>query len=234
MNTLWNNYCGILTIITVKHKHMKRILILLLLLSFSGIAAAQYDPKALSILDEMSSYYKSISSFKAQFSYILENTMENINEEFSGEITVKGDQFKLDLGEQIIFNDGETQWTYLKDVNEVNIDYYLPEDGDMSPSNIFSAYKKGYKYMYIEEQVLGGVANHVIDLVPDDQGKAFFKIKLWITKSNNRMSQWKLFDKTGNTYLYNIKKFESNVKVSESDFVFDPAKYPDVTEIDLR
>lgn len=213
---------------------MKKLVYIFLLSGIAVLAYGQYDPKALEVLDKMSAKYKSLGSFKATFSYVLENKMEDINEEFSGEIIVKGDKFRLDLGEQEIFNDGETIWTYLKDVNEVNIDYYLPEDGDMTPSNIFTAYKQGYKYMLLEDENLKGKTYHVVDLVPDDPDKPFFKVRLWIDKNDNTLSQWKLFDKTGNTYLYDIKSFNGDYSAEDSDFVFDPSKYPGVNEIDLR
>ena len=211
-----------------------RLLVLLCLLGVFGMSYGQYDQKALGILDAMSDKYQNLTSFYASFSYTLENEMENIHEEFSGDIVVKGDMFKLDLGEQEVYNDGETMWTYLKDVNEVNIDYYFPEDGDMTPSTIFSAYKKGYKYLFLEEETIENNIYNVIDLIPDDPDKPFFKVRLWIHKTDNTLNRWKLFDRTGNTYLYLITSFKDDYNVKDEDFVFDSSKYPGVTEIDLR
>jgi len=212
----------------------KRFLILLFLSGVIGVSYGQYDQKALAILDAMSAKYKNTASFYASFSYTLENETENIHEEFSGDIIVKGDKFKLDLGEQEVYNDGETMWTYLKDVNEVNIDYYFPEDGEMTPSTIFSAYKSGYKYLFLEEETLENKIYNVIDLIPDDQDKPFFKVRLWIKKNDNSLFRWKLFDKTGNTYLYSITEFNDTYNAKDEEFVFDSSKYPGITEIDLR
>ncbi len=214
----------------------KKIVLLALLICFVGFikGMSQYDPKALDILNRMSSNYNNLKSFKAEFTYELENKMENIQEKFTGDIIIKGDKFKLDLGDQLIFNDGETLWTYLKDVNEVNIDYYLPEDGDMTPSNIFTAYREGYKYMFIEEESIDNRIFQVIDLVPDDANKPFYKVKLWINKSDYSLKQWELFDKTGNTYLYDIVKFDNSYNADDKEFLFDAKKFPGVEEIDLR
>lgn len=206
----------------------------LFLTGLTGIVFGQYDPAARGVLDKMSAQYENIGSFRANFTYTLENEMEDIQEEFSGNIIVKGDKFKLDLGEQAIYNNGETIWTYLKDVNEVNIDYYLPQDGDMTPSNIFSAYETGYKYMLLPDERIGNTVYKVVDLVPDDPNKTFYKARLWINSNDFSLSQWKLFDKTGNTYLYDITGFDSEYKASDSEFEFDSSKYPGVVEIDLR
>jgi len=214
----------------------KKIILLAFLISFVGYVngQGQYDPQALEILNQMSSNYNDLNSFKAEFTYVLENKMENIQEKFAGDIIIKGDKFKLDLGDQLIFNDGETLWTYLKDVNEVNIDYYLPEDGDMTPSNIFTAYREGYKYMLLEEEKIGNHIYQIIDLVPDDVNKPFYKVKLWINKNDHTLKQWELFDKSGNTYLYDIVKFDSSYNAEDNEFLFDSNRFPGVEEIDLR
>ena len=211
-----------------------KLLILLFISAFIRISYGQYDPKALTILDAMSEKYNSLDSYFASFTYILENDLESIHEEFAGNIIIKRDMFKLDLGDQEVFNDGETMWTYLKDVNEVNIDYYFPEDEDLTPSSIFSAYKRGYKYMLMEDETIDNAVYNVIDLVPDDQDKPFFKVRLWIKKTDNSLFRWKLFDRTGNTYLYTITKFNDAYNAKDAEFIFDASKYPGVTEIDLR
>jgi len=213
---------------------IKKILVVVFLLAFIKPVMGQYEEQALKILDQMSEKYKNLNSFKADFTYTLENKMEKIQEEFSGNIIVKGDQFKLDLGDQVIFNDGEIMWTFLKDVNEVNVDYYLPEDGDMTPSNIFTAYQDGYKYMLAGKDQIGNQNYDIIDLVPDDPGKSFYKVKLWINENDHSLKQWTLFDKSGNTYLYKIVNFNGNYNARDDEFRFNEEDYPGVEVIDLR
>ena len=111
------------------------ILALLLLLSVLSVSA-QYDPKALEILEAMSKKYKAIESFQADISQTLTNEVEKINEEMKGKITVKGEKFRLALPEQEIINDGTTQWTYLPDAKEVNIDTYDPTSDDVNPTSL--------------------------------------------------------------------------------------------------
>jgi outer membrane lipoprotein carrier protein len=213
---------------------IKKMIFLACLTGFFMPVMGQYEEEARTKLDQMSEEYKDLESFKADFTYSLENKMENIQEEFSGNIIVKGDKFKLDLGDQVIFNDGEIMWTFLKDVNEVNIDYFLPEDGDMTPSNIFTAYRDGYKYLVAGEEKLGSQDYDIIDLVPDDPDKPFYKVKLWIGKKDHALKQWKLFDKSGNTYLYEIVNFNKSYDARDSEFVFEASKHPGVEMIDLR
>ena len=213
---------------------MKKSLITLFLLISSKLMFAQYDPKALEILEAMSDKYKNLTSFEANLTSSLVNEVDGINEEFKGKITVKGDKFKLALDDQEIINNGTTVWTYLPSAEEVNIDNADPDTDEYNPSKFYSIYKKGFKYLYLEEKMEDGVLCEVVDLVPEKKDAQYFKIRMNITKKDKNIQSWTMFDKSGNRYKYTISKFVGNVKVDDSFFTFDPKKYPGVEVIDLR
>jgi len=215
---------------------MKKLLGLgIFLLNLNFISYGQYDQKALVILDAMSAKYKSFTAFKANIVYSLVNESEGISENFTGEITIKGDKYLLVMDEQTVINDGTTVWTYLPDVNEVNIDNYDPESGDISPSEIYTAYKSGYKYLFLEEISMGNNVYEIVDLVPEDaKNNQFFKVRMQISKKDKTLKSWTMFDKSGNNYKYSITEFDPSLNPSDSFFVFDVTKYKDIEVIDLR
>ena len=213
---------------------MKQLSLVFLLLSIGLVSHAQYDPKALEVLDAMSAKYKSIPAFKANITSSLLNEGEGINEEFGGEITVRGDMYRLKMDEQLVINDAVTVWTYLPDVNEVNIDNYDPDEDGITPSKIYDAYKEGYKYLYLQDEKEGGVLCSVVDLVPNDLDAQFFKIRMRISKADYTLQSWTMFEKSGNEYKYSISNFDPTITVSDDFFKFDPGKYPGVEIIDLR
>src|SRR5689334_1658932 len=128
------------TIFVFIETRMKKSLLAIVLLVFAKFAFAQYDPKALEILDAMSKKYKAIPAFEANISYTLTNEVEKINEEFKGKITVKGEKYRLVLPEQEVINNGSTIWTYLPEAKEVNIDNYDPKSEDIKPSKLHEIY----------------------------------------------------------------------------------------------
>lgn len=213
---------------------MKKLILSLFTLFLAGSVFAQYDPKALQTLDAMSKRYKAIPAFEANISYTMTNDVEKINEEFKGKITVKGDKFRLALPEQEVINNGATIWTYLPEAKEVNIDNYDPNSEDINPSKIYEIYKKGFKYLYLQDRTEGGVVCEEIDLVPEKKDAQYFKIKMLISKKDKSIHSWTMFDKGGNRFKYTITKFTPNAKVEDSFFTFDPKKYPGVDIIDLR
>lgn len=213
---------------------MKKTLLAVFLLVLVKYTFAQYDPKALEILEAMGAKYKSLPTYEASFSYALTNDVENIKEEFKGKLTVKGDKYRISLPEQEVINNGVTVWTYLPEVKEVNIDNYDKNSGDINPLKIYEIYQKDFKYLYIQDKTEGGVACEEIDLVPEKKDAQYFKIKLLIKKKEKVIQSLTMFDKGGNRYKYTITRFIPNAEVADSYFAFDPKKYPGVEVIDLR
>ncbi len=210
------------------------MLLVTLLGLFTSTAWSQYDADAKRVLDAMSAKYKKIPAYVADISSSLINETDGINEEFKGKISVKGEMFRLELDEQVVINNGTTVWTYLPDVNEVNIDNYDPDEEEMSPSKIYDAYKEGYKYILLGEQMVNGKLSSEVDLVPNDTDSQFFKIKLFISKADNSLQSWTMFDKSGNKYKYGIQNFKASTNSQDADFEFNASDYPGVEIIDLR
>jgi len=213
---------------------MKKLVITLILALSGKILLAQYDPKALEVLDAMSKKYKAVPAFEANIAYTLTNEVEKINEEFKGKMVVKGDKYRLILPEQEVINDGKTLWTYLSEAKEVNIDNFDPTSDDLNPSKIFEVYKKGFKYLHMGDATEAGVLCDVVDLVPEKKDAQYFKIRMNISKKDKSIQNFTMFDKSGNRYKYTISKFTPNAAIADSYFTFDPQKYPGVEIIDLR
>jgi len=216
---------------------MRRLVLALFVFAIVADAHAQQDPKAKEVLDAMSEKYKQIDSYRVNFVNTMENKIEDIKEQYSGEILVKGDMFKLVIGDQEVYNDGETVYTYFKDVNEVNIDHFVPEDGDMTPVTIYNAYQDGYKYRYVEEVQEGPRKLHVVELQPKPGTEEFddlIKIILEIDQSTKTLAYMEIQDKSGSVYSYKMSGFNPNVSVTDAMFKFNVSKHPGVEVVDLR
>ncbi len=213
---------------------MKKSLLAVILLVFVQVTFAQYDPKALEILEAMGEKYKSIPAYEANFSWTLTNDVENIKEEFKGKLTVKGEKYRISLPEQEVINNGVTVWTYLPDVKEVNIDNFDKNSGDINPWKIYEIYQKDFKYLYLQDKSEDGMLCEEVDLVPEKKDAQYFKIKLMISKKDKLIHSLTMFDKGGNRYKYTITRFVPNAVIADSYFSFDPKQYPGVDVIDLR
>lgn len=216
---------------------MKKILLIVCLLAGFGTSLfAQYDPKALEILDKVSEKHEKLNGFKADFVYTLSNEAVGTNAETKGDITAQGKSFKLNMNGQEITSDGKTVWTFQPETNEVYIDHFENVVGEnVNPSNIHNLYRKGYKYVYREERKVNGKPHHVIDLVPEKASENnFFKIQLVIDKQALTFDSFTIFEKSGNRYEFDIKNFKPGISAGDNTFSFSKSKHPDVVEVDMR
>ena len=100
---------------------------------------------------------------------------------------------------------------------------------------IYTAYQSGYKYLFLEEISNGSNVYEIVDLVPEDaKNNQYFKVRMEISKKDKTLKSWTMFDKSGNSYKYNITEFDPSLNPSDSYFVFDVTKHKNVEVIDLR
>lgn len=206
------------------------------LLSIFGIQNDQKlnDPKAKTLLDAVSKTYKSYASIEAAFSLTTVNPVQNKTSTQSGSVFLKGEKYKILMGKQEIFCDKQSVWTYLKDINEVQINDYEPNSEDITPSTMFTIYQNDFNYTMNGEESIEKTTCSLVDLMPKDKSKPFFKVRIWIDKNAKYIKRMKVFDKNGNTYTYNVTSFNSKANLDDSFFKFDASKHPGVHVEDLR
>jgi outer membrane lipoprotein-sorting protein len=216
---------------------MKKVKISIFLLVFSVLnivasnnAAAQGDKKSTAILDAMSAKYQKIKSFKALFTYAPEG-----GKALKGDVTVKGTKFRLKMAGQEIYNDGKLMATYIKETNEVNLQDFDPTaTGDLDPTKIYSAYKKGFKYAFLEEKKVGNQVVEVVELTPTNKNSQVSKVQIEVNKADKSINNWKIFQKSGDKVTYKLDQFQPDVTVADTFFTFNAKQYPGVEVVDLR
>ena len=205
---------------------MKKLFFILTMLPIMLLAQNQ---KAKSILDQLSEKTKSYTSIEAKFTNTFKSTVTEINESQTGTIFTKNNSYRLEMNGQTIISDGETNWIYLKDENEVNITEIDDDENEINPSKIFTIYESGYKYKFIKEDK----ESYHINLFPNQNGP-FSKIELFINKPKMQISSFIMFDKQGSIYKYTIDSFIVNKEIEDEFFMFQTSNYPNIEVIDLR
>jgi len=146
----------------------------------------------------------------------------------SGTIIIKGKKFHATTPHASIWFDGKTQWTYMKDNDEVNI--VNPTEAQLqaiNPYNFLHLYKKGY-----DATLNSNGNNHVVHLTASKASNKIKELFITIDKKTNHPTQvkllqgkkWTVFDIT------NLKKQSA----SDADFRFNAKDFPHAEIIDLR
>ena len=203
-------------------KNILTIIFLLPLLAFSQ------ENKAKTILDMLSKKTKTYTTIEAHFINSFTSIEAGVNEHQNGKLFLKNNSYRLELENQNIMSDGETNWFILNDDQEVNITEADEEEG-FSPSSIFTIYENGYKYKFIKEEN----NKYYIELFPKEEGM-FSKLIMVINKTKMEIEELSMVDKNNSIYTYKISKFIKNHELPNDYFIFNTNKYADYDIIDLR
>lgn len=212
---------------------MKRLFVLLLTLGILHSFAQDSNKKATEILDAVVEKTNSLENFKVDFIYSMINEEAGIDESKEGVIYVDGDKYRLNIAGQIVICDGETVWTYLPEDFEVMLNMVEESDESITLSNLLNQYNEKYKSKYLGENTIQGTSYLILELKPKE-GKTYTKVEIVVEKETMLINSFTIFDKNGSVYAYQIEKFESDLPISDTMFVFSPAKHPDVEIIDMR
>ncbi len=213
--------------------------ILVLMISFFSLNAqaqgsvGKNDPEAKKVLDAVSKTFKSYKTVKANFTLKVENSSGKNMGTKTGTVYMKGSKYRISVTGQEIYSDGSNVWTYDKDAEEVTITKLDPSANSLTPQKLFTNfYDKDFLYKLNGTVKMNGKMMKEIELTPTDKTKAFHKVLLYVY--NNAIESTKIFEKSGNRYIYSTTSLTPNVAVTDASFVFDAKKYPGVEVVDLR
>ena len=177
---------------------------------------------AKSVLDKAASTVTMKEGVKAEFK------MTGSMGSTSGTIIIKGKKFHATTPQASIWFDGKTQWTYMKDNDEVNISN--PTEAQLqaiNPYNFLNLYKKGY------DATLNSNGNsHIVHLTASTASSKIKELFITVDKKSYHPTQvkllqgkkWTIFDIT------NMKKQSAN----DAEFRFNAKDFPHAEIIDLR
>ena len=179
-----------------------------------------------SLLSEVSNKVKSYENIQIDFKYSLENTRENVKQDTRANITLKGDNYVLNmLGVTRIF-DGKTIYTIVPEDEEVTIsNYSKEEDKSISVSEMLTFYENGYNYKMDIQQNIRGRKIQFIKLSPIDSNTEIKNILLGIDMQTKHIYKLIQIDSSGTSYTITVNSFKTNQPISQNLFIFDKEKY---------
>lgn len=146
----------------------------------------------------------------------------------SGTIAIKGRKFNATTPQAIVWFDGKTQWTYMKQNDEVNVSN--PTEAQLqalNPYNFIYLYKRGYK-----PTMTTSAKNFEVHLTATDKNRSVQELYITIDKKSytpthirmRQGKQWTDITVTG---------FKQQ-NIADARFRFNAKDYPQAEVIDLR
>jgi outer membrane lipoprotein carrier protein len=192
------------------------------------------DPKARLLLKQVKDRLQLTRGVELDFDFIYSAAEAGPTKE-KGTLWIKNKKFQLKLGQQTIYSDQKTVWTYIPKRNEVQIQYAADIESDpLSPFKLLQIHDSPeFTYVMAGETKLNGVPIDIIEFKPLDKNAEYFKIKAEIDRTKKEYRKLTLFLKSGDQYMLQINR-QITKTLPDTMFVFDAKAFPGVKTEDLR
>lgn len=203
---------------------MKKIIFILFAI-LPLIMFAQNDKEAERRVKTVVSELKQ-SVYEGRFTLLYYNAQAETTDKQLGDLTIKGDKFRMTLGANETKFDGRTQWVFVSEYNEVSITEPTKEElQEINPLAMIE--------YYVAKDKISQSDDGAINFYPTNPKESeYFRIELRLNKTN-LPSRLVIHQKNGDKITLIFDSL-NKTKVSDDCFVFDVVKYPNVEVNDLR
>ena len=198
---------------------MRKVSFIMMLLICIGAQAES----AKSILDKAAATVSHPGGVQANFQMISKQFGST-----SGTISIKGHKFHASTPQAIVWFDGKTQWTYMKNNDEVNVSN--PTEAELqsiNPYNFINIYKKGFK---LSSKKVND--SYEVHLKSTDKNRKIQEMYIIVDQQSYRPTHVKMLQ-NGKWSVLLISGLKST-SLSDGMFQFNSKDFPQAEIIDLR
>ena len=128
-----------------------------------------------------------------------------------------------------------TIWTHMFEDQECYIDNLEDIDNAINPKEIFTIWKSGFNYKYVDVKTIENQNIHTIKMFPSDPSKSkYHTVLLKVNENKKQIKSAIIKTKNGIIIQFDIKGLKSNPTLNDNIFVWSKDKYPNVDIIDNR
>ena len=202
-------------------------LFLLFFIVLSVDSISQTSHEAQNLLNLASKQMESYNNIEFEFSYVLNNRIEQINQESSGQVTVAGEKYKLNFLDAIQLFDGKSLYTIVPENEEITITKAQEEeDYGINPRELLQFYKNGYDYHWDISQRVKGKNIQFVKLIPTKGDGEIESLLVGIDTKQNHIYKLIEIGYNGTITTLTINNMKVDSSLPENFFVFDEADYP--------
>ena len=166
------------------------------------------------------------SVYEGRFMLLYYNAQSETTDKQSGDLTIKGNKFRMTLGSNETKFDGRTQWVFVSEYNEVSITEPTKEElREINPLAMI-------EYYVAKDKISQGEDGAINFYPTDPKSSEYFRIELRLNKSN-LPTRLVIHQKNGDKITL-VWDSLNKAKVDDAYFYFDVEKYPNVEVNDLR
>lgn len=193
-----------------------------IMLAVAMMCTSSFAQTAKSVLDKAAATITAQQGVKANFK------MKTTTGSTSGTIAIKGRKFYATTPQATVWFDGKTQWTYVKNNDEVNVSN--PTETQLqaiNPYNFINLYKRGYAYT-----MNSSGQDYVVHLTANSSDRKIKELFISVNKKTYQPKQIKMLQGK-NWTTFDISSIKTE-KMADNQFKFNSKDFPKAEIIDLR
>ncbi len=190
------------------------------------------DPDLL--LGDLSEKAKTYTAYEISYTSTLVDLKNDFELTQEGSVQIEGDRFHLDLGDYVIYCDGESVWTFEPEMNECYLDDMetMREEG-MDPSQLFTVWEEDFRREWMGRAQIGDKNCAHVNLYAGED-KPYHTLQLFIDDTALEIVRIVMKGREGSDVTYTVTSFSTSLEVKPGMFTFPVDKHPGVDLIDNR
>ena len=206
---------------------MKKIILLFTLFSLN-LVHSQNDIRAEKLLNSVSEKIDSSETFKINFTYTLENLIENINQDSDGSIVIKDDNYLLEFMGIKQLCDSKKVYSIVPENEEIIISNIDEDESEtIKPSKLLKFYREGYLILWDKKELILEKEIQFVKLIPINSNSDIDYLQLGIDISNNDIVKLIEIGKNKTKTILTVNQLQYDIEIDLSFFVFSEEDYPD-------
>ena len=194
---------------------------------FLSVFTNAQDKKAKILLDEVTAKVKSHNNIVLDFKYTISNSKENLNQESKGSVTMKGNQYVLNLMGVTKLFDGKNIYTINSEDEEISIaKFNEKDDKSFTPSKMLTFFNVGFRYSLDVIQNVKGRKIQNIKLTPLNPKDLMKDVMMGVDTETKNIYNIIQNAKNGTKTSIFINSYKTNQPLSKNQFIFVESKYP--------
>ena len=190
-------------------------------------ARTQTSAEAQNLLELTSKQMGNYENIEFEFSYILNNRLEQINQESSGQVTLAKEKYKLKFLDAIQLFDGNVLYTIVPENEEITITQADEEEEfGINPKELLNFHKDGYDYYWDINQRVKGKNIQFVKLIPKQKDGDVVSLLLGIDTQKNHLHKLIEVGKNGTVTTLTINNMKVDSYLPENFFIFNQDDYP--------
>lgn len=204
---------------------------ILIFATAASFSAQKIDAKAKTLLDAVSSQYKSKNNVYLKFVYGT-GSGKKVTKTEPGLFYSAKDKYKLKImGTEQIF-DGNKIYSISSEDQEVTVAKPTGSEQMFSPLTYIEEYKRGYNVKYVGKVNVNGVNADYIKLTPTSKN-GIKEVNLFVNGAKKQLVKLEQFSTDNTVSVIAISEYKENQTLNNSMFTFDKNQYKNylVTEL---